>query len=233
MRRSNGDTPLEQLAAAVEVGDDLSRRADAIVSHFVDLARAGGCSWAQIGGALGVTRQAAQQQDVSRRRPGHRRRGRAAGRPFDHCTDRMRQVLVVAHDEARLLGHNWLGTEHLLLGLLVEGNGVAALALRDFGVSDTASRARVEQLVGVGDHTADRPPAETRPWTPRAKQALAFAHKEAAKLRHNYVGTEHLLLGLLAEGQGVAAQALVELGVDLPALRRRVLDIIAEPVSKD
>lgn len=228
-RRSSGDSDLEHLAAAVGLGEDLSRPADAVIGHFVEAARQGGHSWAEIGSVLGVTRQAAQQQDSARRkRPGWRRSGRRKpGGALDRCTERMRVVLALAQHEAERLQHNFVGSEHLLLGLLHEGEGMAAHVLRDLGLDLDATRSRVEQIIGCGPIDPGAPDCGVRPFTPRAKRVLELAHKEALKLGHNYMGTEHALLGLLAEGEGVAAQVLVELGVELPGLRRRVLELVA------
>jgi hypothetical protein len=143
---------------------------------------------------------------------------------FERFTDRARRVVVLAQEEARLLNHNYIGTEHLLLGLIHEGDGVAARALESLEVSLEAVRARVEAIIGEGASS----PSGHIPFTPRAKKVLECALREALQLGHNYIGTEHILLGLIREGQGVAAQVLVEMGVDLPLIRQRVTGIIGE-----
>src|SRR5690348_16841669 len=119
-----------------------------------------------------------------------------------------RQVMVLAQEEARMLNHNYIGTEHLLLGLIHEGGGVAARALESLGISLQAVRQQVEEIIGQGQYgTAGR-----IPFTPRAKKVLELSRREALAMGHNYVGTEHILLGLLREGDGVAAQVLVRMG---------------------
>jgi ATP-dependent Clp protease ATP-binding subunit ClpA len=130
---------------------------------------------------------------------------------FERFTDRARRVIVLAQEEARLLNHNYIGTEHLLLGLLREGQGVGALALTSLGVSLEGVRAQVEEIIGQGQSA----PSGHIPFTPRAKKVLELSLREALQLGHNYIGTEHILLGLIREGEGVAARVLVKLGTDL------------------
>ena len=133
---------------------------------------------------------------------------------FERFTDRARRVVVLAQEEARLLNHNYVGTEHLLLGLIHEGQGVAAQALESLGISLQAVRAEVEEIIGQGQR-----PRRAHPFTPRAKKVLELSLREAKQLGHNYIGTEHILLGLIREGEGVAAQVLVKLGADLSRVR--------------
>src|SRR5881396_3515532 len=142
---------------------------------------------------------------------------------FERFTDRARRVVVLAQEEARMLSHNYIGTEHLLLGLLREGEGVAAKALESLGISLEAVRAQVEELIGHGRST----PAGPIPFTPRAKKALALSLREALQLGHNYIGTEHILLGLAREGEGVAAQVLVKLGANLNTVRQQVIQLLS------
>ena len=130
---------------------------------------------------------------------------------FERFTDRARRVVVLAQEEARLLNHNYIGTEHILLGLIHEGEGVAAKALESLGISLEAVRAQVEEIIGHGGQA----PSGHIPFTPRAKKVLELSLREALQLGHNYIGTEHILLGLIREGEGVAAQVLVKLGADL------------------
>ena len=132
---------------------------------------------------------------------------------FERFTDRARRVMVLAQEEARMLNHNHIGTEHLLLGLIHEGEGVAAQALESLGVSLPAVRQQVEEIIGRGQQAL----AGRIPFTPRAKKVLELSRREALAMGHNYVGTEHILLGLLREGDGVAAQVLVRMGADLAA----------------
>ncbi|NJP91209.1 Clp protease [Nonomuraea sp. FMUSA5-5] len=139
---------------------------------------------------------------------------------FERFTDRARRVIVLAQEEARTMSHNYIGTEHILLGLIHEGEGLAALVLDSCGVEHDHVRAFVEREIGHGA----KPPGGHIPFTPRAKKVLELSLREALQLRHNYIGTEHILLGLIREGEGLAAQALVDAGADLPDLRQRVLD---------
>ena len=141
---------------------------------------------------------------------------------FERFTDRARRVLVLAQEEARLLNHSFIGTEHLLLGLLREGDGVAAVALGELDISLDDVRDRVEETIGLSG-TA---PSGSPPFTPRAKKVLELSLREALQLGHNYIGTEHILLGLVREGEGVAAQVLVSLGADLPRVRQAVIRLL-------
>ena len=127
---------------------------------------------------------------------------------FERFTDRARRVVVLAQEEARMLNHNYIGTEHILLGLIHEGEGVAAKALESLGISLEAVRQQVEEIIGQGQQA----PSGHIPFTPRAKKVLELSLREALQLGHNYIGTEHILLGLIREGEGVAAQVLVKLG---------------------
>ena len=142
---------------------------------------------------------------------------------FERFTDRARRVVVLAQEDARLLKHNYIGTEHILLGLIHEGDGVAAKALDSMGISPEAVRAEVEEIIGTGDAE----PSGQIPFTPRAKKVLELSLREALQLGHNYIGTEHILLGLIREGDGVAAQVLVKLGADLSRVRREVLRLLS------
>src|SRR5687767_14554780 len=142
---------------------------------------------------------------------------------FERFTDRARRVVVLAQEEARLLNHNYIGTEHILLGLIHEGEGVAAKALESLGISLKAVRSQVEEIIGQGG-TA---PSGHIPFTPRAKKVLELSLREALQLGHNYIGTEHILLGLIREGEGVAAQVLVKLGADLSRVRQQVIQLLS------
>ncbi|GAA3094955.1 hypothetical protein GCM10020001_008590 [Nonomuraea salmonea] len=139
---------------------------------------------------------------------------------FERFTDRARRVVVLAQEEARMMNHNYIGTEHILLGLIHEREGLASLVLDGCGVQLERVRAFVEREVGHGD----KPPGGHIPFTPRAKKVLELSLREALQLRHNYIGTEHILLGLIREGEGPAAQALADAGADLTDVRQRVLN---------
>ena len=142
---------------------------------------------------------------------------------FERFTDRARRVVVLAQEEARLLNHNYIGTEHILLGLIHEGEGVAAKALESLGISLEKVRQQVEEIIGAGQS----PPSGHIPFTPRAKKVLELSLREALQLGHNYIGTEHILLGLIREGEGVAAQVLVKLGADLGRVRQQVIQLLS------
>jgi hypothetical protein len=142
---------------------------------------------------------------------------------FERFTDRARRVVVLAQEESRLLDHNHIGTEHLLLGLIHEGDGIASQALESLDISLADVRSEVERIIGRGDSA----PVGHIPFTPRAKKVLEMSLREALELGHNYIGTEHILLGLIREGEGVAAQVLVKLGADLSTVRQRVVQLLS------
>jgi ATP-dependent Clp protease ATP-binding subunit ClpA len=141
---------------------------------------------------------------------------------FERFTDRARQVVVLAQEEARMLTHTYIGTEHILLGLIHEGDGIAARSLESLGISLEAVRQQVEEIIGRGQQA----PSGHIPFTPRAKKVLELSLRESLQLGHNYIGTEHILLGLLREGDGVAAQVLVRLGADLNRVLRQVIQLL-------
>src|SRR2546421_2891990 len=141
---------------------------------------------------------------------------------FERFTDRARRVVVLAQEEARMLNHNYIGTEHILLGLIHEGEGVAAKSLESLGISLEGVRSQVEEIIGQGQQA----PSGHIPFTPRAKKVLELSLREALQLGHNYIGTEHILLGLIREGEGVAAQVLVKLGADLNRVRQQVIQLL-------
>ncbi|MDR0416014.1 MAG: AAA family ATPase, partial [Propionibacteriaceae bacterium] len=142
---------------------------------------------------------------------------------FERFTDRARRVVILAQDEARMFGHNYIGTEHVLLGLIHEGEGIAAKALEQVGVTLDAVRRQVEEVIGHGEQA----PTGHIPFTPRAKRVLELSLREALQLNHSYIGTEHILLGLIREGEGVAAQVLIKLGADLNQIRDTVLQLLS------
>jgi len=148
---------------------------------------------------------------------------------FERFTDRARRVVVLAQEEARMLNHNYIGTEHILLGLIHEGEGVAAKALEALDISLEAVRSQVEEIIGQGQQA----PSGHIPFTPRAKKVLELSLREALQLGHNYIGTEHILLGLIREGEGVAAQVLVKLGADLNRVRQQVIQLLSGYQGKE
>jgi len=141
---------------------------------------------------------------------------------FERFTDRARRVVVLAQEEARELGHNYIGTEHILLGLLREEDGLAARALAAMGIGLDVVRREVRQIIGPGEGQE----AGHIPFTPRAKKVLELSLREALTLGHNYIGTEHILLGLVREGEGVAAQVLMKMGADLNRVRQEVIILL-------
>jgi ATP-dependent Clp protease ATP-binding subunit ClpC len=141
---------------------------------------------------------------------------------FERFTERARQVVVLAQDEARGLKHNYIGTEHLLLGLLREEEGLAARVLASLGVTTEETRAQVATIIGQGDEVA----AGQIPFTPRAKKVLELSLREALSLGHNYIGTEHVLLGLARENSGVAARILLDLGADAEKIRNEIVRML-------
>jgi prophage maintenance system killer protein len=155
--------------------------------------------------------------------------GRKEPTLFEQFTDRARRAVVVAQEEARKLGHNYIGTEHLLLGLIHVEEGVASKAVKSFGISAAAVRAQVIEIVGEGSQA----PTSHIPFTPRGKKILELALRESLQLGHKYIGTEHILLGLIREGEGVAAQVLVKLGADLGRLRQQVIQLLGKGVGAD
>ena len=143
---------------------------------------------------------------------------------FERFTEKAIKVIMLAQEEARRLGHNFVGTEQILLGLIGEGTGVAAKVLKSLGVNLKDSRIEVEKIIGRGSGFV----AVEIPFTPRAKRVLELSLEEARQLGHNYIGTEHLLLGLIREGEGVAARVLENLGIDLTKIRTQVIRMLGE-----
>jgi len=148
---------------------------------------------------------------------------------FERFTDRARRVVVLAQEEARMLNHNYIGTEHILLGLIHEGEGLAAKALENLDISLVAVREQVQEIIGQGQQA----PTGHIPFTPRAKKVLEYSLREGLQLGHTYIGTEHILLGLIREGEGVAAQVLVKLGADLNKVRQQVIQLLSGYQGKE
>lgn len=218
--------PLTRLASATRARDELDEITEALLDHFVEEAREAGCSWSQIGSTIGVSKQAAQQrhmttESVARRLLSRLSLERRSGRRplrFRRFTPRARSAVVAAQDAARHLGHGFIGTEHLLLGLFAEPDGVAAKILTSMGLTAEAAHASVVDRIGRGPGTAKG----HIPFTPRARKALELTLREALSLRHNYIGTEHVLLGILREGNGVGATVLAVHGVTHEATRAQM-----------
>jgi hypothetical protein len=213
---------LGRVRAAAEVAAELATAGDELVDHFVSEARTGGCSWGQIGSVLGVSKQAAH----ARFRPWPFRwprlgRGGTSRGFFHRFTDRARQVVTNAQHEARGFKHNYIGTEHLLLALLVS-DGVASEALRSLGVTVDAVRGKIRSIVGEGDEA----PRGHIPFTPRSKKVLELSLRESIRLGHNYIGTEHILLGILREGEGLAMQILTDLKVSIDAIEPKITALL-------
>jgi hypothetical protein len=214
---SRVDTDLPDADALAKVTEAQSRShtlnalGDQLVGHFVSLAKEAGASWTEIGDAIGVSKQAAQQRWVPQ--------------IFNRYTDLARHVIVLAQESARNHKHNYIGTGHVLLGLLDEPRGLAArLLVAQAGSADAVQEA-VEQRMSPPEKKV---PRGHIPFTPRSKLVLEDAVRESTDLGHDFVGTEHLLLGLLAVGDGVAATALGALGIDLAGLR----PLVAAEVEK-
>lgn len=142
---------------------------------------------------------------------------------FERFTDRARRVVVLAQEETRMLNHSYIGTEHILLGLIHEGEGAACRALESLGISLESVRGQVEEIIGQGQQA----PKGHIPFTPRAKKVLELSLREATQLGHNYIGTEHILLGLIREGEGVGAEVLIKLGLELTRVRQQVIQILS------
>jgi len=212
---------LARLSEAMLVAQRLNEHGDHLIGHFVDQARRSGASWTAIGESMGVTKQAAQKRFV----PGAQDEPRAADAElFQRFTPRARHAIATAQEEAQRLRNAQLGTEHLLLGLMRERKGIAARVLKRQDVTEDQVRAAV---AAAGAPTSDEVPDRV-PFAPRAKKAIQLAVREALQLGHNYVGTEHLLLGLLSEGEGVGADVLRGLGVREDAVREAIKDVLRD-----
>jgi hypothetical protein len=227
-RRAPSADPLDRLSAAVLQHEELAAQADQLLDHFVHQARDAGCSWTQIGEVLGVTKQAAQQRHGS---GGGwlswlfgTKGGRSGGKLFTRFTDRARNSVTEAQVAARELGHDWIGTEHILLGLFSEEQSIAAKLLAQWSVSRDDVVREIETRVGRGEGT----PKGHIPFTPKSKKVLKLTLEEALSLDHNYIGTEHILLGLFRADDGVAAQILRDKGITLSQAREAVTEALQE-----
>jgi hypothetical protein len=203
--------PLDLLATASSTVAQLAEVGDAVLGHFVDRCRRNGHSWTEISGALGVTKQAA-----------HKRFSFTAAPTLERFTERARRAVDAAAVAARDLRHNFVGTEHLLLGLFAQPEGLAARALAEAGVDRKAVEAMVLEVVPRGGE----PMLDNPLYTPRASLALQGALEEALRLGHNYIGTEHILLGLVRDRDALSARALKELGVSVESIRSRLVEMV-------
>ena len=217
VRDRSPDDALARLTAAAELSGELASKADLVLGHFVEAARRRGCSWTEIGTALGVTKQGAQQRFVDRV---------TATRSGDEQllarhTARARAAVARARDEALGMGHNYVGTEHVLLGVLADRDALSARVVEELGFSVDELRDAVSQAAGPPSPSggADGEP----PFTPRARRVLDLVQGESLRLGHNYVGTEHYLIALAAETDGLAARVLDEQGVTVERVRDAVV----------
>ena len=205
-----GEDPLLQLSWASQTVTELEQTGDALLGHFVDQCRRSGRSWSEISGALGVSKQAAHKRftfDVP---------------VFERFTDRARAVLEQSEVEAHGLGHGFVGTEHLLLALFESFDGVAAKVLAEVGITKSATKTQVLALIKGGTDSNEG----KLPFTPRAKATLRSAVAEALQLGHKYVGTEHLLLGIVKDANAVGAVVLARLGVSYDIISDRITAVL-------
>jgi hypothetical protein len=207
------DAPLDQVSAAMGVKADLDDLSDNLIGHFVDLARAAGCSWSEIGAAMGVTKQAAQQRHTNERP----RRDRPFR--FARFTPRARASVREANDAAANLGHDEVGTEHLLLGLIAIPEGIAGKILLAAGVGREQVLARIER----GGAPRARGRRRHIPFTPLAKATMEHTLGNAVRLGHNYIGTEHVLLALFDVPEGLACTILTDAGVTKAGVEADIL----------
>jgi Clp amino terminal domain, pathogenicity island component len=210
--RSQEGTALDHVSAAVQISERIGELADHLIGHFVDQARKTGASWTEIGQSMGVTKQAAQKRFVPKATSAEDLLGDAfRDHLFSRFTPRAKRTVTAAMEEAREHRHGFIGTEHLALGLLHEPEGLAVKAISALGVTSEAARQAL--ITALPPAAADEPASGKIPFTPRAKKVLELALREALHLGHNYIGTEHVLLAVLAEEDGIGATTLTELGV--------------------
>jgi hypothetical protein len=221
----DGDA-LARLTDAVAMSDRLGELADHLVGHFVDQARKGGATWTEIGTSMGVSKQAAQKRYVP---SAGDTKGQLDAGPFGRFTPRARAAIEATQEESRAAGNDYVGTEHLVLGLLSQPQGLAARALAEQGITGEQIRAAMTVVVGPRRETVP----EHIPFSRRARKALELTVREALRLDHDYVGTEHLLLGVLADEESVGARVLVGLGFDKDAAERWIRTLIERMVGPE
>ena len=208
---ASDEDPLIRLSQASKTVNDLEQVGDALLGHFVDQCRRSGRSWSEISSALGVSKQAAHKRFTFE------------GPTFERFTDRARSVLSQSETEAHRLGHGFVGTEHILLALFEVPESVALKVLDELGIAKPI----VDQKVVVLIKGATASEEGKLPFTPRAKAVLRSALEEALQLGHNYIGTEHLLLGLFADEDSIAAKVLQDLGASEGVVRDRTVELLA------
>ncbi|MEO3871505.1 Clp protease N-terminal domain-containing protein [Nonomuraea sp. B12E4] len=225
VRHPDGD-PLGQLSDAVQLGEHIGEVADHLIGHFVDQARRSGASWTDIGRSMGVTKQAAQKRFVPKEGGSMAEDLRA----YSRYTARARHAVVKAQAEAQETGHSHIEVGHLVLGLLVEPEGLAAKAMVTLGAPPERVREAVTAVLGPGGEKSADPP----PFAAQSKKVMELTLREALRLGHDFVGTEHLLLGVLSLEEGPVLRALAELGVTKEAAEREItqeIDKILGPLS--
>lgn len=214
--------PLERLESAVMLADGLATLADQLVEHFIEVARSAGHSWSAVGNALGVSKQAAQQRFVGRLEMMRLASTSERRDLWGRFNDGARAAIVRGQEAGHSMRHNFIGTEHLLLGIMRTEAGIAARALRALDVNEQSVAERIAEIVPPGP-PIDEPRLVHTPFTARSKNVLTLTLGEAMRLGHGYIGTEHILLALLAESEGVAAQVLHALGVTYARARAEIL----------
>jgi hypothetical protein len=224
--KSQQDTPLDQVSAAVQLSDHLGEVSDHLIGHFVDQARKSGASWTEIGQSIGVTKQAAQKRFVTKDLIGWQD---LHSKPFERFTDRARHALRAAQDEARDHLHDYVGTEHLALGLLHEPDGIAAKAIEAIGVPLSTARETLDAALMPARVT--EPVTGDIGFTAKSRRVLELSVRDALRMGHNYVGTEHLLLGVLGEGDGLGATTLAGLGITPERAEEQVTRLLKEFVE--
>jgi hypothetical protein len=225
--RSHEGTALDHVSAAVRISEHLGELADHLIGHFVDQARKTGASWTEIGQSMGVTKQAAQKRFVPKASSAENLLGDAfQDHLFSRFTPRAKRTVTAAMEEAREHRHGFIGTEHLALGLLDQPEALAAKAIWALGV--TPEGARQALVAALPPATGDEPASGQVPFTPRAKKVLELALREALHLGHNYIGTEHILLAVLAEEDGIGARALTGLGVTKEGVREWLIPVLEQ-----
>jgi len=223
--RSADEDALTLVAAAAEVSGEITSKADLLLGHFVEAARHAGRSWAEIGAALGVTKQGAQQRFVDR----DATTPSAEDQLLVGYTVRARASVARAREEAVEMGHNYVGTEHLLLGVLADPAALSVRVLTELGIP--ADELRRTVMEAAGPRSPREPSGGDAPFTPRSRRVLDLTRGESLRLGHNYVDTEHLLIALAAEKDGAGGRVLREHGVDVDRARNEVVRVITAYVA--